>query len=325
MKKIVAIYIAILMVVPFVFAQGQAESTTVNYPTKPITLYVGAKAGGGTDVLVRLIAPSLEKELGQSINIVNKVGGSGTLGNIEVVNSRPDGYTIGVLTDFETIGNLLSSDDIGYKKDDIKIIGSVNASTNVLIVGKNFPGEKTIEGFVKYCKENPGKVTIGTSAAAQRMVMKSFAEAADIDFTCVPFSGGPESFNNLLGGQVDASFVAPSFSKQAEENGCTVIGCASYERFSLLPNVPTFLEKGYKAINNETTRIFFAPKDTPDEIISILENALKKASEADGFTDSLKNINEMYSYKSSSKAKASFEEKYNSIAELVKKNPDVLK
>ena len=306
-----------------VFAGGSSESPE-DYPSKPITLYVGAKAGGGTDVLVRLLAPEMEKILGQSINIVNKEGGAGTLGNLEVVNARGDGYTIGVLTDFETIGNLLSGSNIGYTKDSMKFIGSVNASTNVLILGKDFGGEKTLEGFVEYCKAHPGNVTVGTSSAAQRMVMQSLANEAGINFTCVPFSGGPESLNSLLGGQVDAGFLAPSLSIQAEENGCTTVACASYERFSLLPDIPTMVECGYDVINNETTRIFFAPADTPDFVIQKLEAALEEASDTDEFKASLVRVNEMYSYKTAEEAAASFDEKYRSIEELISSYPELL-
>jgi len=325
MKRILAILLFLAICVAMSFANGAQEGAKPAYPTKPITLIVGAKAGGGTDNLVRLIAPGLEKTLGQKINIVNKVGGSGTMGNLEVSNSAADGYTIGVLTDFETIGNLLSGADLGYNKDTIKFIGSINASTNILIVGAKFPGEKTVKGFVEYCKQNPGSVTIGTSAAAQRMVMQSLADAAGIKFTCVPFSGGPESFNNLLGGQVDASFIAPSFSAQAIANGCTPIACASYERFSLLPELPSFKESGFNTINNETTRIFFAPKDTPDYIIEILEKALKDATSSEDIKASLAKINEMYSYKTAAEARSSFEDKFASIKAVVDANPSILK
>ena len=323
MKKFAVVMILISLLVCNVYAGGASESPE-NYPTKPITLYVGAKAGGGTDVLVRILAPEMEKILGQSINIVNKEGGAGTLGNLEVVNARGDGYTIGVLTDFETIGNLLSGSNIGYTKDSMKFIGSVNASTNVLILGKDFAGERTIDGFVEYCKSHPGNVTVATSSTAQRMVMQSLASEADINFTCVPFSGGPESLNALLGGQVDAGFLAPSLSIQAEENGCTTIACASHERFSLLPDIPTMVECGYDVINNETTRIFFVPADTPDYVVQKLESALREASDTVDFKASLERVNEMYSFKTAAEATEAFNEKYTAIESLIEEYPGLL-
>ena len=321
MRKVISILLVLVMM--FSFA-GCGEASEEQYPSKTISIYVGAKAGGGTDKLVRLIAPLLEEELGESVVVVNKSGAAGHLSNLEVLNSEPNAYTLGVLTDFETIGNLMGG-DLGYEKDDFNMIGSVNANTNALIVGADFPGEKTLEGFIEYAKANPKKIIVGTTSAAQQMVLASFMAEAGVEVTPVLYSGGPDSYNNLLGGHVDAVVISPSFVEQSELEGCKAIAVASHEKFSLLEDVPTFKEKGYDVINNELTRIFFAPKDTPQELIDILEAALEKVTNTEEFREQLLTINEMYSYKNAEEARESFDAKFNSVSEIVKENPDIIK
>lgn len=321
MKKVFAFLMVVCMLLSLCSC-GKKKNN--EYPTQTIQVYVGAKAGGGTDKIVRLITPLLEKELGQSVVVVNKEGAAGHLSNLEVVQSKADGYTIGVLTDFETIGNLVGENDLGYTKDDFNMIASVNANTNTLILGKDFPGEKTLDGFVKYAKDNPGKIVVGTTSAAQQMVLASFMKEANIDITPILYAGGSESFNNLLGGHVDAVITSPSFVEQAEQEGCKAVVVASNDRFGLLNDVPTFKELGYNVINNEITRIFFAPKDTPEQVINILCDALEKVTNTDEFKEKLVGIKDMYSFKNSEEVRKSFDDKFETVSQIVKDNPDIL-
>ena len=276
--------------------EENATDAPIEYPVKNVQVYVGASAGGGTDTLTRIIMAKMEEDLGVAFAVVNKPGASGSLSNLELSQAKPDGYTIGVFTDFETIGNLVSGEDLGYTKDDFEYIASVNVNTNALMLAANFPGEKTFEGFIDYAKEHPGEVTVGTTSGAQRIVLASLCEAAGIEITTVAFNGGSESFNNLLGGHIYCSFISPKFGDEAIANGCSVVAVASDNRFSLLPDVPTFKEFGYDVINNEVTRIFVAPKGTPEEIINILADEMEQIASTMEFAETLKGSNEMVKF-----------------------------
>ena len=245
--------------------------------------------------------------------------------NLEVFSSKPDGYIIGVTTDFATAGNMVSSSNLGYTKDDFNFIGTVDMNTNVLYLSKNFPGEKTFNGVIQYAKAHPGELTIGTTSAAQQMVLTSMAKSAGIDISPILFSGGSVSFNNLLGGHIDACFAAPTFAQQAIANDCAMVAVASHERFEPLADVPSFKEMGYDVINNTLSRVFYVPKDTPEEIVEFLSNTLQEVTDNDEFKEFLKKSGVMYRFAGHKELTERFNQTYDSLAQVVKEKPELEK
>lgn len=290
--------------------------TPLDYPTKGVTVIVPDKAGGSGDLLARLTFSEVEKKLGKSFSIVNKEGSGGQLGMIDVAKAAPDGYTIGYLTDFSTASAHMGGDDLGYQVEELDFVCSITAGTNIIILGANFPGEKSVQGLVDYAKANPGTVTMGVAASGQAMVLESLMEKAGVEITPVMFNSGNESYTSLAGGHIDAAILGTKFFDQCAEQGCTTIATTSHVRFSLLPEVPTLLESGYDVLNNEVSRVFVVPKGTPQEIIDLLDKTIHQATDTEAFRETLASNNEMYLYRSGPQALEVYQQKLEQLKAL---------
>lgn len=296
--------------------EGPPAPAPVDYPAKGVTVIVPDKAGGSGDLLARLTFSEVEKKLGKSFSVVNKEGSGGQLGMIDVAKAAPDGYTIGYLTDFSTASAHAGGDDLGYKVEELDFICSITAGTNIIILGKDFPGEKSVEGLVNYAKENPGKVTMGVAASGQAMVLESLMEKAGIEITQVMFNSGNESYTSLAGGHIDAAILGTKFFAQCAEQGCVTIATTSHTRFSLLPEVPTLLESGYDVLNNEVSRVFVVPKGTPAEIIALLDETIHQVTDTEEFRETLASNNEMYLYRGGEEALKVYQQKFDQLKAL---------
>ena len=295
------------------------------YPDKTIKFFVGANAGGGTDILARLLTAEMEKELGESCVVVNKPGAAGQISNLELANSKKDGYTLGFLTDFNTLVAMNTDEDLGYKLDDLEYICSINRSTNAIIIRKDFPGGETFEDFVKYARENPGKVKIGHSAVGQALLINSLEEKAGIKLSPIMYNGGGNNYNALLGGHIDVAIIGTKFSAQAAEKGCTTLAVTSDKRIDILPEIPALQEFGYDVVNNEITRIIVAPKGTPQEAIDKIRDTVKKVTATDAFQKKLSEINEVYEFRSGESLMEIFNKKNDAIKAIVESNPELFK
>lgn len=298
--------------------QSGNPGSSINYPTKGVTVIVPDKAGGSSDLLARLTFSEVEKKLNQSFSVVNKEGSGGQLGLIDVADAAPDGYTIGSLTDFATASTHATSDDVGYKIEDLDFVCSITAGTNIIVLGADFPGEKTVEGLINYAKENPGKLTMGVAASGQSMVLSSLMEEAQVKITEVMFNSGNETYTNLIGGHIDAAILGTKFFTQSAEQGCTSIAVTSHTRFSLLPEIPTLLESGYNVLNNEVSRVFVVPAGTPKEIIDLLANTIHEATDNDEFKSVMEKNNEMYLFRNAEESLAIYNQKLEQLKELIK-------
>lgn len=315
MKKSLAVMV-VLLICSVVFAAPVTESIE-KYPIKGVSVIVPETAGGSSDLISRLTFSKVEKVLGQSFSIVNKEGSSGQLGLMEVTRSKNDGYTLGYLTDFATATIHASGDDVGYKIEDLAFICSITAGTNAIMLSAKFPGEKTLAGLVAYAKANPKKVTIGVAASGQALVINSLMKEAGIELVPVMYSSGNESYTNLIGGHIDAVILGTKFYNQCAQQGCPTIAVASHTRFSLLPDVPTLVENGYNVLNNEVSRIFIAPKGTPQNIIDLLAKTIHDVTNNDEFKASLAKNNEMYLFRTGEEALAVFNQKLEQLKPLV--------
>lgn len=286
------------------------------YPEHPVTIVVPDKAGGSGDTLARLTAAELEEALGGTFTVVNKEGSGGQLGMIDVANAAPDGYTIGYFTDFSSAASFAGGGDLGYTVDQLDFVCSITAGTNIIILGPDFPGEKSIQGLVDYAKENPGAVTVGVAASGQAMVLSSLMEEADIELTQVLFDSGSETYTNLIGKHISAAILGTKFDKQCAAEGCTTVAVTSHERFSLLPDVPTLVESGYNVLNNEVSRSFVVPKGTPQEIIGLLAETIHQVTDTDEFRQTLADNDEMYVYRDGPDARALYDQKFEQLQAL---------
>ncbi|WP_449537552.1 tripartite tricarboxylate transporter substrate binding protein [Ferdinandcohnia sp. Marseille-Q9671] len=296
-KKFLFLLIAIAFVVAGCSSttkgtEGEVKSDgdkKVNFPTKQVSLIVPYSAGGGTDAVSRAIATSAEEHLGQSIGVINKTGGGGAVGMTEGANSKADGYTLTMLTVEVTMLPHLGLTTTTH--ENFKPIAQFNFDPSSIVVPADAP-YNTIEEFLAYAKENPGKVRIGNggTGATGHLSAMAMEKATETEFNHVPFDGSAPAVTALLGGHIEAASVQPpEVLAQVNAGELKVLAIMANERLETLPDSPTFQEVGYDVGEIGVWRGVAVPKDTPDEVVSVLTDAFTKAAEEEEFKEFMKN------------------------------------
>ena len=252
------------------------------YPARPISIVVPFSAGGGVDVMARLLAEKLRVSLGQTIIVDNKPGGSGMIGTMAAVRAPADGYTLLMATAGETaINPHVHKGKIQYAPEkDLAPISLVVRVPNVLVVNPALP-IKSVAELVAYGKANPGKLTYATSGIGnpQHLAGELFARTAGIRMTHVPYRGASNQLADVAGGSVDLTFVSLAGAAPFVKDGrVRPLGMTSAARTPMAPDIPAIAEtpalKGY-ALDNWFG--LFAPAATPAPVVAKLHNAVRAA------------------------------------------------
>ena len=254
---------------------GSRAAGTAGFPTKRITYNICFNPGGESDITARFQEQPLKKVLGQDIAINYKIGGGGALCWSELVQTKPDGYTIAGHNLPHTALQPLEMGNAGYKTLDLKQIYMFESTPNLLLVRNDSPF-KTLKDFVEYAKKTPGAVTVGGSgtSSANDLGTTMLNKAAGIKLTYVPFGGTGSAVPALLGGHVTALMSYTPMGVQYKDK-FRVLAIASDKRMDVLPDVPTFKELGYDIVEG-AYRGVAAPPGTPDEVIKYLADAFDK-------------------------------------------------
>jgi tripartite-type tricarboxylate transporter receptor subunit TctC len=257
------------------------KDTGVKYPTKAIEIIVPFAAGGGTDAVGRSLAEALKAELKQDVVVVNKTGGSGAIGMQEGLTAKPDGYTLTMVT--REVTSLPLMGQAPFKTMDFKYVGNMNKDPGVLVVSSDSK-YKTVEDLVAALKANPGKLKFAASAVPNYYAIQ-FGEVAKVKFLTIPFAGAAPAIIEILGGRADFGLYNPGEVKAQVEAGKMIpLAVMDDKRFPGFKDVPTLKEKGLDVVSG-TYRGLAVPKETPDAIVKILENAMAKAAEDPKFVD----------------------------------------
>lgn len=258
-------------------AIGFATPGLAEYPEKPLTYVMAFNPGGESDITARIQEKPLEKYFGQSVNIVYKIGGGGSVAWSELVKStKPDGYTIAGHNLPHIVLQPLERGNAGYDTLDLKSVYFFESTPNLLVVREDSP-YKTLEDFIDYAKSQPpGVVTVGGSGAstANDLGTTMLNKAADIQLTYIPFSGSGAAVPALLGGHVTALMTYSTMGIQYKGK-FRALAIASEERMDTLADVPTFKERGYDIVEG-AYRGVAAPPDTPDDIVQKIADAFDK-------------------------------------------------
>ena len=296
MKKILALALAAAMALSLVACSKPAgnsssssasKGNTVDFPgNKQISLIVPYSAGGASDTTARIYAAELEKALGATIVVSNVTGASGAIGLEQVRNANPDGYTMAYMPVESTMLRSLGFTDLST--GDFKFVGRAMTIPAAVTVRADAPWN-TFQEFVDYAKEHPGEIQVGNSGTGSiwHIAAASIEDKCGIEFTHVPFDGAAPAVAALLGGNIQAVTVSPSEVKNNVDSGDFKVLCVLGEgRSSVVPDVQTATEMGID-ITIQGWGGFAVPKDTPQEIVDILEAASETAINSDAVKELL--------------------------------------
>ncbi|WP_050526198.1 tripartite tricarboxylate transporter substrate binding protein [Pseudorhodobacter aquimaris] len=258
---------------------ASAAAAQAEYPERPINMIVAYSAGGGTDIAARTLAPFIEKHLGggASIVVLNRAGAGGEIGFTELAQAEADGYTIG----FINTPNILT---IPIQRDARYSLESFAPIANVI----DDPGAfsllpssdiKTFDDLIAYAKENPGKVTYGSTGLGSddHLAALEFERMTGVELKHIPFPGNADVRTAVLGGHIMmASMNISETIGDVHEGTLHALGQMSNERWAGAPEVPTFKEEGYDVVMG-SMRGIAAPAGVPADVIARLETALKAA------------------------------------------------
>jgi tripartite-type tricarboxylate transporter receptor subunit TctC len=252
------------------------------FPSRAVTLVVGFPPGGQADLAARPVAAALERIWRQPVVVQNRGGAAGALGNAHVARSAPDGTTL--LMALSSIAVIPAAERLfgrtpPYTMDQFTPIALVNADPTMLAVPANAPWA-TLEDFLEAARRAPGTIPYGSSGTygTLHVAMEMLAAAAGVRLLHVPFGGAGPAITALLGGQISALASAPGTLTQHVASGrLRVLGCWGKDRVAAFPEVPTFIERGFPAVEFYIWAGLFAPAATPAPIVTALRGAIRQA------------------------------------------------
>jgi tripartite-type tricarboxylate transporter receptor subunit TctC len=250
-----------------------------NFPAKPIKLIVPFPAGGPNDIIARVIGQRMSELSGQPVLIDNRGGQGGVLGTDAVAKAAPDGYTIAI----SSAGALAispSMERVAYDTlNDLTPVTLVATVPEMLVVATNLPA-KDIGELIALAKAQPGKLNFASSGPGSlpHLAGELFKLTARIDIVHVPYRGAAPAVNDLLGQQVQMTFLdLPVLLPQVKAGALRPIAVGSAERAPTAPDVPTTAEAGFPDLRIENWYGMVAPKGTPKEIVTALHGLATKA------------------------------------------------
>jgi tripartite-type tricarboxylate transporter receptor subunit TctC len=249
------------------------------WPTRPVTLLVPFPPGGATDVAARALSEPLSRFLGQRVIIENRGGGSGAVGTTEAAHAKPDGYTILFGANAITLLHLATR-NLGYDTlRDFVAITQVTTQPNAIAVNPGVPA-KTIQELVAYARENPGKLSYAHpgEGSSQHLTAERLWKLAGVKLTGVPYRGGGQAVQDLLGGHVQVA-VLGSTPLIPQHNGgrIRILAFTSKDRFEQMPDIPTLHDAGFPGFDSTQWLGLLAPRGTPVEVIQRLQAETAKA------------------------------------------------
>jgi tripartite-type tricarboxylate transporter receptor subunit TctC len=245
------------------------------YPSRPVRIVVGFPAGGGVDIVARLMGQWLSERLGQPFIIENRPGAATNIATEAVVRAAADGYTL-LLVHSSNAMNATLYEKLNFNFiRDIAPVASIIVVPNVMLVHPSVPA-KTVAEFIAYAKANPGKINFasGGIGGPSHLAGELFKAMAGVNLVHVPYRGGGPAVNDLLGGQVQVYFAStPASIEYIKAGTLRALAVASATRSEMLPDIPTVGEfvPGYEA---PTWYGLGAPKNTPAEIVDKLNNEI---------------------------------------------------
>ncbi|MCA7082371.1 tripartite tricarboxylate transporter substrate binding protein [Cupriavidus sp. DB3] len=262
-----------------IMAPSLSSAETPKYPTRPVTIIVPAPAGGGIDLIARVVGEKLAVKLGQPFIVENRPGASNNLGTAVLANAKPDGYTIGIVGGSHNINKYLFK-NLGWDPEkSFEPIVYTHVIPLVFAVNPKIPA-KSIPELVNWMKANPGEAKVATSGrgSAQEMAAEMFRMVSGANMLLIPYKGSPAAHPDLVAGRT-VLFIdtISAIQEQVKAGNVRALAVSTRSRSKALPNVPTAEEQGLKGYDANTNGGFLAPAGTPKEIVARLNTEINAA------------------------------------------------
>jgi tripartite-type tricarboxylate transporter receptor subunit TctC len=280
--------IRIALAVALLLAAG-AVPASAQYPERPVTVICPFPAGGAMDATARALGEAMKKTFPRPLVIVNRPGAAGTIGNSEVVQAKPDGYTLGIsAVAVLTVQPHIT--DLPWKGPDTytPVIKLVNLA--IVLAVRNDAPWKTAQEFLAAAKREPGKLRVSSPGVGTilHLDLEELKSRAGADLTHVPFAGNAEALPALLGGHVEASMLHPSeIAPHVQAGKARVLAVFEPKRLALFPDAPTARELGYD-ITMGVYYALIAPKGVPAAVVKTIHDAGRRAVEDPAFVTMMK-------------------------------------
>jgi len=283
------------------------------YPSHPIQVIVPATPGGPADTAIRIIEPDLSTVLGTPLVLVNRPGASAT--------AAPNGYTIGAgVNSIFTVVHI-SGSTVPFTIDDFLVIGNYANDVSVLTVHPDAPW-RNFEEFIDYARNNARKLSYASAGVGtvSSLSMQSIISASKLDVTAVPFAGGAQVAMAVIGRHVDVGMVPYSTGAQMLREGkLRPLLTTASTRLAALPDTPTLNEKGLPTKGFNLVLGLYAPKESPQESINLLVEALRLTMNVPSVAARLENVGLFAHYEDPKAARERLDEEFRDIVALDRK------
>ena len=252
-----------------------------DFPSKEITLVCPWAAGGGTDTVARALVKNAKKYFGVNINVANKTGGGGVVGQTAVAQAKPDGYTVGLLADANHSYFLQKKTKFGLLGNGLDGLCMVNISYTAASIRASEERFKDFKEFVEFGKANPGQLTCAITGVGGpwHLTMASFGVKHDLKTIFVPFGGAAPSRTAMIGGHVDFTVTGIDEMLPFYQSGqANIIAYFADKRHEGFPEIPTATEMGYPHMGG-TFRYITLPENVPAERKAVLLKGFKACYE----------------------------------------------
>ncbi len=259
-------------------AQCLAQSAA-DYPAKPILLVISYAAGGGLDVVGRVVADRLTKNLGRQVVVENRPGAGGNIGTASVVKAAADGYTLLETTNSHNINAFIyKSPGYDARKDFVPVV-QLTEAPSVVITHPRSPF-RSLPDLVAAARSQPGKLVYGSAGngSPTNIAMEMFKAASSIDVTHIPYKSAAQANQDVMAGQTPLAMAAlPSTITQIQSGLLRALAVTSEKRWPTLPEVPSIAESGYPGFSHMTWIGIFVPAGTPATIVARLNREITTA------------------------------------------------
>jgi tripartite-type tricarboxylate transporter receptor subunit TctC len=247
------------------------------YPVRPVRIVVGYSAGGGNDIIVRVMQPKLQEALGQTVIVENKPGAQSIIAAELVAKSAPDGYTILMGPSGPMTINPATYSKLPYDPQrDFVPISMICSFPLIVVTSARLP-VASIKELVAYAKANPGKANYASSAGVFQLTTELFKQKTSTQFVMIPYKGSGESIQAVISGQVTMTIVDPAPAAGPIKSGALrALAVTSAQRHPAWPDVPTMAEAGIPDMEVPVWTAFFAPAGTPPAIVARLQKEVAR-------------------------------------------------